>query len=630
MTNFTSKQKEIVARKLGYDGPMQGFDEFVASSPALQAKYNMVTQKYVERMAKGGVVKKYSDGGTVTYGTVTNPTQAGDVLAGAPNIADVPKITAATVSDTEAATTQVEATRAAPISSQAGVVMAGATGVTAPSKIAADQYTASTSTPGIETVMDQTQAARGTVTPQAQVAAATKEPTTTAVGDVQAEQGVAAQVTGVTPMRVQQEELISGSAVDQAKVEQALAQNVAAEGQVTEEMTVQGQMNKLLTDFDAGNPPAWAAGAMRAATAQLAARGLGASSMAGQAIIQATIEAATPIAAADAATFKEMGFQNLSNRQAMALSTAQQRAQFLGQEFDQNFQTRVLNAARISDVANKNFDANVQIQLENARLTNTMNLQNLSNKQALVMEKAAQIASLEKANLTNEQQARVANAQAFLQTDLQNLTNEQQTRIFKAQAISDSMMADAAQQNAAKATNAKNALEAATTNATLALSASQYNAVEANKVAVANMQAANEIMKFNAQEQNDRAEFNAQQVNAINVANAKVLADISMSNTREINAANAVNAKNATDLSSAMYAQLSQTYRDKLEMSFKAGEADADRALELVKASLQSYTDISVANKTADAASSSNIGNFVTKVGIEIIKSGKNPLDWFK
>jgi hypothetical protein len=27
--NFTSKQREVVARKLGYDGPMQGFDEFL-------------------------------------------------------------------------------------------------------------------------------------------------------------------------------------------------------------------------------------------------------------------------------------------------------------------------------------------------------------------------------------------------------------------------------------------------------------------------------------------------------------------------------------------------------------------------------------------------------------------------
>jgi hypothetical protein len=57
MKDFTAQQKEIVARKLGYDGPMQGFDEFIASSPALEAKYSAITGKYAERMAKGGLVK---------------------------------------------------------------------------------------------------------------------------------------------------------------------------------------------------------------------------------------------------------------------------------------------------------------------------------------------------------------------------------------------------------------------------------------------------------------------------------------------------------------------------------------------------------------------------------------------
>jgi hypothetical protein len=126
-------------------------------------------------------------------------------------------------------------------------------------------------------------------------------------------------------------------------------------------------------------------------------------------------------------------------------------------------------------------------------------------------------------------------------------------------------------------------------------------------------------LKFNAQEANDRAEFNANQTNQIAINNAKILADISVSNTREINAANAVNAKNATDLSARMYSELSQTYRDKLEMSFKAGENDADRAVELAKASLASYTSISTANKTADAQSSASIGGFLTNLGIKII-----------
>lgn len=61
-TSFTSKQREVLARKLGYEGPMQGFDEFLQSSPALMMRYNAVTDKYAKRMAKGGVVG-YAEGG---------------------------------------------------------------------------------------------------------------------------------------------------------------------------------------------------------------------------------------------------------------------------------------------------------------------------------------------------------------------------------------------------------------------------------------------------------------------------------------------------------------------------------------------------------------------------------------
>ena len=74
---------------------------------------------------------------------------------------------------------------------------------------------------------------------------------------------------------------------------------------------------------------------MRAATAEMARRGMGASSIAGQAIVQAAMEAALPIAQADAQIQAQFEGQNLSNRQQMAVFYAQQRASFIGQEFDQ-------------------------------------------------------------------------------------------------------------------------------------------------------------------------------------------------------------------------------------------------------------------------------------------------------
>ena len=135
-----------------------------------------------------------------------------------------------------------------------------------------------------------------------------------------------------------------------------------------------------MAQFEGGETPAWAAGSMRNAMATLSARGLGASSMAGQAVIQAAMEAALPIAQMDAQVQAQFEGQNLSNRQQRAMLAAQQRATFLGMEFDQDFQSRVQNSARIGDIANMNFTAEQNIALENSRAANTMNLSNLNNR----------------------------------------------------------------------------------------------------------------------------------------------------------------------------------------------------------------------------------------------------------
>lgn len=534
--------------------------------------------------------RSYAVGGAVEP---TNPTAT---MGTAATTAITPGMTATT--------TQADTTAAA--TPTTGVT---STEIVAPSAVAAEKITTDAAQAKLAESLTGVSAQQGTVSEQAQAQAATTVPTETAVGKEQAAQGVATQVVAPQKRTVQAGEIVSGSAVDQAAVETALAKTQAAQGVVTEEMTTQGQLNKLLTNFDAGNPPPWAAASMRGVTAQLAARGLGASSMAGQAIVQATLEAALPIAATDAKVFEQMGLQNLSNRQQTAMVLGEQRAKFLGQEFDQNFQTRVLNAARIADIADKNFTADVTIALENARLTGTMDLQNLSNRQALVLAKTAQIANLETTNLNNRQQVAVENAKAFLTLDVKNLDNRQQTALFKAKEIADSIISDTAAANAAKATNAANALDAEKINAQLALSASQYNAAERNKVAIFNKSAADELIKFNAQEANDRAEFNANLSTQISIANAKLLADVSTANTRETNAMAAVNAKNATDLSASTYAQLSQTYRDQLETTWKTSDNVLMRANEIAKVTLTSEATKYAGDAAADAAYYAALGS---------------------
>jgi hypothetical protein len=601
---FTDKQKEIVARRLGYDGPMQGFDEFLRSNPALQRRYGTVVERY---MAKGGAVTnkpvKMQEGGTVTATQQQLPATP-----------EVPTVTAATA---EAPTIAAGTGQVGPAATAALTTAEAAPAVAAPTPVAAPTYTAAQAVPAMEQQLAGVQAAQGTVSEQAQVKAATQEPTTTALAGMEAAQARPeeyVQVQAPEARKLQAAETVAGPAVDFDAVERTLAQAQAAQGEVTSEMTVQGQLNTLLSSFDAGNPPAWAAGAMRNATAVMAQRGLGASSLAGQAIIQATLEAATPIAAADAATFERMGMQNLSNRQQMAVLTAQQRAQFLGQEFDQAFQARVINAAKVSDIANMNFNAEVQVALENARLAQTVNLTNLNNRQAMTMAKAAQIANLETQNLSNMQQAAVENAKAFLQMDLTNLGYEQQTSLFKAQEMAQALLTDTAARNAALQFNATSQLQADQFNANLATQVQQFNTAQMNAVNQFNASSANALSQFNASQQNARDQFNAQNGLVVAQANAQLLAQVSLANTASINAANQFNAQAALGISTTAYNAQVQVMRDNMQYAWQTGENALSREMELAKTRISTEATRYAADRGVDAAMYEALGAMGAKV----------------
>ena len=326
-----------------------------------------------------------------------------------------------------------------------------------------------------------------------------------------------------------------------------------------------------MAQFEGGDTPAWAAGSMRRATQMLAARGLGASSMAGQAVIQAAMEAALPIAQIDA-----------GNKQQMALFKAEQRAKFLGMEFDQAFQAKVQNAARVSEIANMNFSAEQQIALENSRAANTMDLQNLSNKQALIMAEAAALSQMDMANLNNLQQAAVQNAQNFLQIDMANLSNSQSTALFKAQQVTNAMLSDAAQANASAQFNATSENQTNQFFSNLAAQVSQFNAAQQNAINQFNAEEVNAVLEFNAALQNQREMFNAQNYLAVAQANAQWRQNINTANTEAQNVANLTYAKEVNGLTQKALDDYWQKERDIMSYAFAQSEGAADRALRIL------------------------------------------------
>jgi len=487
---------------------------------------------------------------------------------------------------------------------------------TTPQQTQANLLQAQQAAPAIDAAMNAVNAAQSNPNdPRSQVTAA--QQTATSVGNLQAAQGNSILINNPQQRQIQQGELISGTGIDATKAAQVTAQTqaAAATAQPSTQALVQTQLANLANQFQGTNPPAWAAGAIRTANAQMAARGLGASSLAGQAIVQAAMEASLPIAQADAGVIAQFEAQNLSNRQQSSMLAAEQRAKFMGMEFDQTFQAKVQNAARVADVANMNFTAEQQIALENSRIANTMNLQNLSNNQAMVMAEAAALSQLDVSNLNNRQQAAVQNAQNFMQIDMANLSNQQQTELFAAQQRAQSLFTDQAAENAARQFNASSQNQVDQFFAGLASQTSQFNAAQVNAQSQFNAGQANTVERFNAELNNQRDQFNAQNQLVIAQSNAQWRREIATADTAAINRANELNAAAILDVSKQAYDNLWTYYADSMEWAWKSAESELERLNNLAIANLSANAQADAQKAASKSAAGSALGSLIGTLG---------------
>jgi len=467
---------------------------------------------------------------------------------------------------------------------------------------------ASTTAAGVAAETAGNQAAQGIVSTDSRVIA--QQQADSSVSGLNAAQGTGILMSNPTQRKVESGELISGAA--NAETASTYAEKIeAAQATPTKQATVQGQLEGLMQSFEGGNTPAWAAGALRNATAQMAARGLGASSMAGQAMVQAAMESALPIAQADASVVASFEAQNLSNRQQRAMLAAEQRAAFIGQEFDQAFQSRVANASKVSDIANMNFTAEQQVALENSNIGNTVNLANLSNSQAKIMAEASALANMDMSNLNNRQQAAVQNAQAFLQMDMSNLNNEQQTSMFNAQQRIQSLFTDQAQVNAANQFNATSQNQTDQFFANLENATAQFNATQVNAQEQFNAGQSNTMNKFSTEIMNQRDQFNAQNRLVIDQNNATWRRQIATADTAAVNRANELNASSLLNISNTAYNDLWQYYGDTMEWAWTSADNERARYTKIVEAQITQDTAFQKAEYEANQAASVGWGNLI-------------------
>lgn len=592
---FAGFKPETMEKKilpaLGYNGPndQKSINQFLAANPAAAAKmgkYTMAARQMVEGKPMGAM----NTGGMPSGAALTK--QIGE---------DPTKIVskAAVAADDGGPDTKIAAgTGQAPAAQQAQATTAApAAAAQAPAATPAAQMQASQAQPAVAAQVQTAAAAQGQVGKQAQVQAAQADPKqASSLGLQAAQQQGAQQVQAPTPMQMTADQTISGSTVDQAQVDATLAKSEAA--------SVKDELDDLMQDFQGGKTPAWAAGAMRAANQAMMARGVGASSMAGMAVVQAAMEAALPIAQMDA-----------SNKQQMAMAKAEQRAAFLGQEFDQNFQAKVKNAARISEIANINFSAEQQVALENAKMAQTVDLANLSNRQAKVMADAATMSQMDMANLDNRQKAAMQNANSFLQMDMANLSNEQQVSMFKAQEQVNAILSDTAAANAAKQFNATSQNQTDQFFASMATQVSQFNTEQGNAMARFNAGETNALAQFNTAQANARDQFNAQNSLVIAQANAQWAQSITTAENAANNQANRDAAMAANNLTMTAYNNTVQRERDLLAWAWQSGENEREQANNVAIAKINADGK---GSKLLETAAGSFLGK-VTSKAVDLI-----------
>jgi len=646
---FKPSGMEKIANAMGFQGNIKDFQKFLQDNPDRQSEM-MRYQDMARKMVEGGYVKKMQEGGDIKDGTtpekpkkpkttitdvtakrVTDPKMPTGAVV---NPYGVPSETGQYIDPTKSklgttptgtATTPTTASTATafnpnrkftynpPVFFPMGRDMASASpradSFFFKEEAEARTYDADQKATQVDSVNKALEAAQ-TNPDDVRAKVNAQEATESLVGSLEAAEGKAHIIN--SPAK---RELEIGEKVDPVanaeKASKFTEEVQAATATPSEKATVQGQLANLTEDFDATNPPAWAAGALRGVQAAMAQRGMGASSIAGQAMVQAALESALPIASADAQTQASFEAQNLSNRQQRAMLAAQQRATFMGMEFDQAFQAKVMNAAKVSDIANMNFNAEQQVILENSRAVNTMELANLSNRQALVMAEASALANMDMANLNNRQQAQVMNAQNFLQLDMANLSNKQQTELFKAQSMQTALFNDQAAENASRQFNATSQNQVDQFFANLRTQTSQFNAAQQNAHKQFNAGEKNAMEKFNKEMQNQRDQFNSKNRLIIDQNNAQWRREIATADTTAINRANELNATALLNMSNSAYNNLWNYYNDVMEMSWESSENERQRIVQMAIAQLQSETSKELTEMKADYDSAVGFGSLI-------------------
>jgi hypothetical protein len=208
----------------------------------------------------------------------------------------------------------------------------------------------------------------------------------------------------------------------------------AAIAALPEEALVSTQMEGLLAGLEDGQTPAWARPAVAAIEQQMAQRGLSASTVGRDALFNAIIQSALPIAQSNAQALQQRASQNLSNEQQANLAQSQQIANLRLQNLS-NRQTAASQTAQMAQqIKVQAGEFRQQAGMLTAQQEQQTRITQAQFEQQQAQQESAQRQQAAVQNLSAAQQMDLANLQAINAAAGQNLSAEQQSRLATYQA----------------------------------------------------------------------------------------------------------------------------------------------------------------------------------------------------
>ena len=364
-----------------------------------------------------------------------------------------------------------------------------------------------------------------------------------------------------------------------------------------EQALVSNQINTLLSGIEEGEIPIWASPAVAAVEQMLAQRGLEASSIGRDSLLNAIITSAVPIAQA--------------NAQALQASINQERtieANAFLKDAEMSQQTALFNAQNVFQLDMAQFSADQQRAINNSKFLQTASIADADHKQQAVVQDAVLMAQRNLAEADQNTKLGIEHARSFLQMDLSNLNNQQQSNVLTAQLNQQSMLSNQSAVNASLQFNATNEQQTnqfmtslksqvdqfnnSQINASKQFNATAKNAAEARRLQSIgenrrlNAQLTTQVSQFNSAQNFAREQFNSKNSLLIAQSNVEWRRKINTANTAAINAVNQQNTQNAYGLTLAANNFLWQELRDEADFAFKRWDNDEQRKTSLLVAAL--------------------------------------------